>query len=75
MRQLNRPALLVATYKGDATGIATAAMEEVEKPLTKCLHELERLVTTLGGGPRPSGHCWCLSVGGTGGYVLHATCF
>ena len=49
LRQLSRPALLVATYKGDAAGMATAAIEEVEKPLALCLQELERLSLNLGG--------------------------
>ncbi|KAK9790754.1 hypothetical protein WJX73_002279 [Symbiochloris irregularis] len=48
LRQLSRPALLVATYKGDAAGMATAAMEEVEKPLALCLQELEGLSLTSG---------------------------
>ena len=51
MRQLGRPALLVATCKGDASGVATAAMAEVEVPLLNCLHELSRVSLTLGGAP------------------------
>ena len=49
MRQLGRPALLAATYKGDAAGIAAAAMEEVGGTLINCLHELERLALLSGG--------------------------
>lgn len=49
MRQLGRPALLAATYKGDAAGIAFAAMEEVEGTLVNCLRELERLSLLSGG--------------------------
>lgn len=49
MRQLGKPALLAATYKGDAAGIAAAAMEEVESTLVSCLHELERLSFISGG--------------------------
>ena len=49
MRQLGKPALLAATYKGDAAGIATAAMEEVEATLLNSLHELERLAMSAGG--------------------------
>ena len=49
MRHLSRPALLVASYKGDAAGIATAAIEELEKPLAMCLQELSRLPLTTGG--------------------------
>ena len=49
MRQLGRPAMLVATCKGDASGVATAAMAEVEVPLLNCLHELSRVSLTLGG--------------------------
>ncbi len=43
MRQLGKPALLAATYKADAAGIAAAAVEEVDASLANCLHELERL--------------------------------
>lgn len=50
VRQLGKPSLLAATYKGDAAGIAAAAMEEVESTLVNCLHELERL-SLLPGGP------------------------
>lgn len=49
LRQLKKPGLLVASYKGDATGMATAAMEEVEKPLVKCLNELERHALAFAG--------------------------
>ena len=49
VRQLGKPALLAATYKGDASGIAAATMEEVEAPLVNCLHELERLSLLSGG--------------------------
>lgn len=49
MRQLGKPALLAATYKGDAAGIAAAAMEEVGATLINCLHELERLALLSGG--------------------------
>lgn len=49
VRQLGKPALLAATYKGDAAGIAAAAMEEVEFTLVSCLHELERLSFISGG--------------------------
>ena len=49
VRQLGKPALLAATYKGDAAGIAAAAMEEVEATLVNCLHELERLSLISGG--------------------------
>ena len=43
MRHLGKPALLAASYKNDAAGIAAAAMEEVEAALSSSLHELERL--------------------------------
>lgn len=49
VRQLSRPSLLVATYKGDSAGIATAAIEELEKPLATCVQELARLPLTTGG--------------------------
>jgi len=49
VRQLGKPALLAATYKGDAAGIAAAAMEEVGGTLINCLHELERLALLSGG--------------------------
>ena len=49
LRQLTKPALLVATYKGDAAGMATAAMEETERALAACLLEIERLSLKLGG--------------------------
>ena len=49
VRQIGRPALLAATYKRDAAGIATAAMEEVEATLVNSLHELERLALVSGG--------------------------
>lgn len=49
IRQLGKPGLLAATYKGDAAGIAAAAMEEVESTLVSCLHELERLSFISGG--------------------------
>ena len=51
VRQLGKPALLAATYKGDAAGIAAAAMEEVGSTLINCLHELERLALLSGGQP------------------------
>lgn len=54
VRQLGKPALLAATYKGDAAGIAAAAMEEVESTLVSCLHELERLSFISGGGTSSS---------------------
>lgn len=49
VRQLGKPALLAATYKGNAAGIAAAAMEEVEATLVNCLHELDRLSMMTGG--------------------------
>lgn len=52
VRQLGKPALLASTYKGDAPGIAAAAMEEVEGALGNCLHELERLALVSGGASR-----------------------
>lgn len=55
MRQLGRPALLAASYKGDTAGIAAAAVEEVEGTLANCLHELERLALASGGRCRPGG--------------------
>ena len=42
MRQLGKPALLAATYKGDAVAIAAAAMEELESTLVDTLTQLER---------------------------------
>ena len=42
VRQLGKPALLAATYKGDAAAIATAAMEELESTLVDTLTQLER---------------------------------
>jgi acetyl-CoA carboxylase/biotin carboxylase 1 len=42
VRQLGKPALLAATYKGDAAAIATAAMEELESTLVDALSQLER---------------------------------
>jgi acetyl-CoA carboxylase/biotin carboxylase 1 len=42
VRQLGRPALLAATYKGDAGAIAAAAMEELEGTLVDALSQLER---------------------------------
>lgn len=42
VRQLGKPALLAATYKGDAAAIATAAMEEMESTLVDTLTQLER---------------------------------
>ena len=59
MRQLGRPALLAATYKGDAAGIAAAAMEEVGGTLINCLHELERLALLSGGEALHMGHLDC----------------
>ena len=57
VRQLGRPALLAATYKGDAAGIAAAAMEEVGGTLINCLHELERLALVSGGLLFQTLHC------------------
>lgn len=42
VRQLGKPALLAATYKGDAAAIATAAMEELESTLVDSISQLER---------------------------------
>ncbi|CAL8465869.1 g5405 [Coccomyxa elongata] len=42
VRQLRKPALLAATYKGDAAAIAAAAMEELEATLVDTLTQLER---------------------------------
>ncbi|EIE18073.1 hypothetical protein COCSUDRAFT_26470 [Coccomyxa subellipsoidea C-169] len=42
VRQLGKPALLAATYKGDAVAIAAAAMEELESTLVDTLTQLER---------------------------------
>ncbi len=42
MRQLGKPALLAATYKGDVAAIATAAMEELESTLVDSISQLER---------------------------------
>lgn len=51
MRQLCKPALLAASYKGNAAGIASAALEEIEGTLVACLHELQRLASISGGDP------------------------
>lgn len=40
--QLGKPALLAATYKGDAGAIAAAAMGELEATLVDSLSQLER---------------------------------
>lgn len=42
MRQLGKPALLAATYKGDAAAIAAAAMEELDSTLVDTITQLER---------------------------------
>ncbi len=42
VRQLGKPALLAATYKGDVAAIATAAMEELESTLVDSISQLER---------------------------------
>ena len=57
VRQLGKPALLAATYKGDAAGIAFAAMEEVEGTLVNCLRELERLSLLSAGKHLSPFHC------------------
>ena len=46
VRQLGKPALLAATYKGDAAAIAGAALEELEAVLVDSLSQLERLHPT-----------------------------
>lgn len=63
MRQLGKPALLAATYKGDTTAIAVAAMEELEATLVDTLTQLERSSPPSKGekparyaAPRP---CYC----------------
>ena len=48
MRQLGTPALLAATYRGDAAAIAAAAMEELETVLVDSLSQLERLAVSAG---------------------------
>lgn len=55
MRQLGKPALLAATYKGDTAAIATAAMEELESTLVDTLTQLER------SSPATPGANWSLS--------------
>ena len=54
MRQLGTPALLAATYRGDAAAIAAAAMEELETVLVDSLSQLERLAVSAGAAPSPS---------------------
>lgn len=51
MRQLGTPALLAATYRGDAAAIAAAAMEELETVLLDSLAQLERLAVSAGATP------------------------
>ena len=51
MRQLGTPALLAATYRGDAAAIAAAAMEELETVLVDSLSQLERLAVSAGALP------------------------
>ena len=51
MRQLGTPALLAATYRGDAATIAAAAMEELETVLVDSLSQLERLAVSAGAPP------------------------
>lgn len=54
MRQLGKPALLAATYKGDAVAIAAAAMEELESTLVDTLTQLERSSPGTPGAQGPS---------------------
>jgi len=49
VRQLGRPALLAATYKGDAAAVAAAAFEEVGASFAEALAELERSAVAPGG--------------------------
>lgn len=56
VRQLGKPALLAATYKGDAAAIATAAMEELESTLVDSISQLERF-SPGAGKTRCSGRC------------------
>ena len=51
VRQLGKPALLAATYKGDVAAIATAAMEELESTLVDSISQLERFSPGSGRGP------------------------
>ena len=51
VRQLGTPALLAATYRGDAAAIAAAAMEELETVLVDSLSQLERLAVSAGALP------------------------
>lgn len=55
MRQLGTPALLAATYRGDAAAIAAAAMEELETVLVDSLSQLERLAVSAGAAPSALG--------------------
>lgn len=55
VRQLGRPALLAATYKGDAAAVAAAAFEEVGASFAEALAELERSAVAPGGKPAAGG--------------------
>ncbi|KAK9799384.1 hypothetical protein WJX73_008409 [Symbiochloris irregularis] len=48
VRQLGKPALLAATYKGDAAGVAFAAVEELESAMVSALQQLNRLYLAPG---------------------------
>jgi len=54
VRQLGTPALLAATYRGDAAAIAAAAMEELETVLLDSLSQLERLAVSAGAARGPA---------------------
>ena len=49
MRQLGKPALLAASYKGDTAGVAAAAVEEMEGAMATALQQLNRLYVAHGG--------------------------
>lgn len=69
MRQLGKPALLAATYKGDAAATATGAMEELESTLVDTLTQLERSSPATPGAlldlKPPQTHC-CLDTSSLG---------
>lgn len=49
VRQLGKPALLAASYKGDIPGVAAAAVEEMEASMAVALQQLNRLYVAHGG--------------------------
>lgn len=49
VRQLGRPALLAASYKGDTAGVASAAVDELGGSMATALQQLNRLYLAHGG--------------------------